>query len=259
MLAPVEPDFPNYPRITRTRGCDDEHGTHSLRLLCIVCVEWQTAFQGLRYSTHGNGYPVHTISQVGPLHENPPSHDLLWYASKSRFYMSVCSNPAVPAQLFAVVVTASLKVGLRYFLFERFPDICTPDQPQRLVCPVVPVFFTSSVVWGAIGPVRQFGSGVLYHPVLYAMIFGALIPIPFWIWAKRRPKSIASKIFTPVWFANSFNSPPATGINASSSFLVGFISGRRLSSGGPSSTTSRVRDWMRELGSLSLSCSLRSL
>ena len=55
------------------------------------------------------------------------------------------------------------------------------------------------------------------------MIFGALIPIPFWLWARRSPKSLASKIFTPVWFANAFNSPPATGINASSSFLVGFI------------------------------------
>ena len=69
--------------------------------------------------------------------------------------MSVCSNPAVPAQLIAVVVTAFLKLGLRYFLFERFPNICTPDQPlERLDCLIIPVFFSSSVVWGAIGPVR---------------------------------------------------------------------------------------------------------
>jgi len=108
-------------------------------------------------------------------------------------------------------------------MFERFPDICSPDQPQQLVCPVVPVFFTSSVIWGAIGPVRQFGHGALYHPMVYAMVFGALIPIPFWLWARKHPKSFASQVFTPVWFANSFNSPPATGINASSSFLVGFI------------------------------------
>jgi hypothetical protein len=55
------------------------------------------------------------------------------------------------------------------------------------------------------------------------MIFGALIPIPFWLWSRRRPKSIASKIFTPIWFANTFDAPPATGINAASFFLVGFI------------------------------------
>ena len=120
-------------------------------------------------------------------------------------------------------MTAFLKVGLRYFLFARFPDICTPDQPQRLVCPVVPVFFTSSVIWGVIGPVRQFGTGALYHPMVYAMIFGALVPVPFWLWTRKYPKSIASKISTPLWFANPFHSPPATGINASSSFLVGFI------------------------------------
>ena len=55
------------------------------------------------------------------------------------------------------------------------------------------------------------------------MVFGALIPVPFWLWARRRPKSLASKIFTPIWFANLFNYPPATEINVSSSFLVGFI------------------------------------
>ena len=137
--------------------------------------------------------------------------------------MNVRSHAHFLAQFFAVFVTAFLKVGIRYFMFERFPDICTPDQPQQLVCPVVPVFFTSSVVWGAIGPVRQFGDGALYHPMVYAMVFGALIPIPFWLWARRHPKSFASQVFTPVWFANPFNSPPATGINASSSFLVGFI------------------------------------
>ena len=137
--------------------------------------------------------------------------------------MSTGSNLNIPAQLFAIFSTAFLKVGLRRLLFERFPDICTPDQPQQLTCPNVSVFFTASVVWGVIGPVRQFGPGALYHPALYAMIFGALVPIPFWLWARRRPKSLASKIFTPIWFANSFNSPPATGIHAASSFLVGFI------------------------------------
>jgi len=145
------------------------------------------------------------------------------YASKSRCYTSVCSDPNVPAQSFAVAVTAFLKVGFRYLLFERFPDICNPNQPQQLVCPIAPVFFTSSVMWGLVGPVRQFGNGALYHPMLYAMVFGALIPVPFWLWARRRPKSLASKIFTPLWFANPFNAPPATGINASSSFAVGFI------------------------------------
>ena len=178
--------------------------------------------------------------------------------------MSFRSHRNILAQFFAVFVTAFLKVGLRYLLFERFPDICTPNQPQRLVCPVVPVFFTSSVVWGVIGPVRQFGHDALYHPMLYAMIFGALVPVPFWIWARRRPKSLASKIFTPVWFAHPFNSPPATGINAFSSFLVGFIfqyviRRKNFTWWAKFSTTSRVRDWMRGLGLLSFSCSLRSL
>ena len=152
-----------------------------------------------------------------------PPRTTFWGTLRDLIYTSVCSHLSFPAQFFAVFVTAFLKVWIRYFMFDRFPDICTPDQPQQLVCPIVPVFFTSSVVWGAIGPVRQFGHGALYHPMVYAMVFGALIPIPFWLWARRHPKSFASQVFTPVWFANAFNSPPATGINASSSFLVGFV------------------------------------
>ena len=137
--------------------------------------------------------------------------------------MNACSDTTIPAQLSAIFVTAFLKVGLKYILFERFPDICTPNQPQRLTCPISEVFFTASVFWGLVGPVRQFGNGAVYHPMLYAMIFGALIPIPFWLWFRKRPKSLASKFFAPLWFANSFNSPPATGINESSSFVVGFV------------------------------------
>jgi hypothetical protein len=190
---------------------------------CIARVELYAAIQGLRCSTHVKRYLVHARSQVGSLHEDPPSYDFLGYASKFRFYVSVRSDLKILAQFLAVLVTAPLKVGFRHLLFERFPDICTPDQPQRLVCPHAPVFFTSSVIWGLVGPVRQFGSGAIYHPMLYAMIFGALIPVPFWLWIRRRPKSLASKIFTPAWFANSFNSPPVTGINVSSSFVVGFI------------------------------------
>ena len=76
---------------------------------------------------------------------------------------------------------------------------------------------------GLVGPTRQFGRGSIYHPHLYAIIAGVLIPIPFYLWKRRYPNSWARYVSTPVVFAGLAAIPPATGINYSSWFLVAFI------------------------------------
>jgi hypothetical protein len=76
---------------------------------------------------------------------------------------------------------------------------------------------------GVIGPARQFGTGALYHPQLYALIAGAFLPIPFWLWQRRYPSSWIRYISTPVILNGVGAIPPATGINYSSFFAVGFL------------------------------------
>ena len=76
---------------------------------------------------------------------------------------------------------------------------------------------------GLIGPGRQFGKGALYHPHLFALIIGAFLPIPFWLWQRRYPSSWVKFISTPIILNGVAAIPPATGINYSSWFAVGFI------------------------------------
>ena len=76
---------------------------------------------------------------------------------------------------------------------------------------------------GLIGPARQFGTGSIYHPHLYAIIAGVFIPMPAYFWHRRYPNSWARYVSTPVVLAGLSAIPPATGINYSSWFLVGFI------------------------------------
>jgi OPT family oligopeptide transporter len=121
------------------------------------------------------------------------------------------------------VLAAFAQVGVKQWLFTHVPDICQPDQKSHLVCPHNQVFFTASAIWGLIGPRREFGAGSLYHPQLYAMIVGAFLPIPFWLWQRRYPHSWLKLISTPVLLNGITYIPPATGINYSAWFAVGFV------------------------------------
>jgi OPT family oligopeptide transporter len=126
-------------------------------------------------------------------------------------------------QAVATTLAAFVQVGVKEFIFAHVKDICTDNQPDSLTCPHNQVFFTASAVWGLIGPSRQFGAGSLYHPQLYAIIIGAVLPIPFWLWQRRYPDSWIKFVNTPVILNGVSYIPPATGINYSSWFAVGFV------------------------------------
>lgn len=82
---------------------------------------------------------------------------------------------------------------------------------------------THSARRGVIGPSRQLGRGSMYYPEVYALLFGAFLPIPLWIWQRRYPTSWIRYINTPLVLTSISSIPPATGINYSSWFLMGFI------------------------------------
>jgi len=108
-------------------------------------------------------------------------------------------------------------------MFANIPDICQKGQKSSLTCPHNQVFYTASAIWGLVGPKRQFGPGSVYYPFLYAIIIGAFLPIPFWLWQRWHPKSRVKYISTPIVLNGVGFIPPATGINYSSWFVVGFI------------------------------------
>ena len=76
---------------------------------------------------------------------------------------------------------------------------------------------------GLIGPSRLFNKGYLYHPQVWALLIGAVLPVPLWLWVRKYPRSIFRNMNIPVIINGGFSIPPATGINYSSFFIVGFI------------------------------------
>jgi len=142
---------------------------------------------------------------------------------KLGHYVKVPPRATFIAQAVGTVMAAFVGVGVKHWMFDIIPDMCSIHQKDSLTCPHNQVFFTASAVWGLIGPGRQFGTGALYHPQLFALIVGAVLPIPIWLWQRRYPSSWMKIISTPVILNGVGYIPPATGINYSSFFAVGFI------------------------------------
>ena len=65
---------------------------------------------------------------------------------------------------------------------DNIVDICTEDQKQKFVCMTQHTFFTSSIIWGTLGPARMYGPGKgIYSDTLWGFAVGALFPIPFYV------------------------------------------------------------------------------
>ena len=77
---------------------------------------------------------------------------------------------------------------------------------------------------GLIGPRRIFGTGSPYASILWALLAGALAPLPAWLLAKRFPRQTwLHHVNFPVMLSGASYIPPANGINYTSWFLGAFI------------------------------------
>ncbi|KIO28917.1 hypothetical protein M407DRAFT_71224 [Tulasnella calospora MUT 4182] len=127
-------------------------------------------------------------------------------------------------QAIGIIVTTFTQICIKSLIFAGLQGVCQPNQSARLVCAQNQVFFWASIIWGLIGPRRQFGKGGVYYGETYALVAGAVLPTLIWWWCRFRPKSPLRKFNIPVALAGCTYTPPATGINYSSSFCVGLIS-----------------------------------
>jgi len=142
---------------------------------------------------------------------------------KLGHYMKVPPRVMFWAQILGSIVAVLSQLGVQAWQISNIPDLCSPDQPDHFVCPGTTSFYTASLLWGAIGPKRLFSPGQIYGNLLWFFLVGFLAPIPAYYAARRWPRSFFRYINFPVVFNAANSLPPATGINFSSWFMVGFI------------------------------------
>ncbi|KAI1424609.1 OPT family small oligopeptide transporter [Xylaria sp. FL1777] len=168
-----------------------------------------------------------------------PGHPLammvsLYFAQdlKLGHYMKVPPRTMFASQLVASVWSAIVQIAVMNWALGNIPGVCSEDQPQSYTCPGGRVFFTASIIWGAIGPARIFSGNALYSSLQWFWLVGAVSPVITWFLARRYPNSIARYINTPLVFGGSGWIPPATAYTylcwGSVGFLFNYLIKRRF-------------------------------
>jgi OPT family small oligopeptide transporter len=129
---------------------------------------------------------------------------------KLGHYMKVPPRVLFFSQLIASIWSAIVQIAVMNWALATIPNVCEPYHAQSYTCPNANVFYTASIIWGAIGPARMFSGGALYSSLQWFWLIGAIGPVITWFLARRYPRSIWRYVNLPVVFGGSGWIPPAT-------------------------------------------------
>ncbi|KDQ31294.1 OPT superfamily [Pleurotus ostreatus PC15] len=142
---------------------------------------------------------------------------------KLGHYMKIPPRSMFFAQVLCAMIAGTVQLGVQAWMFTNIPGICTPDQKNNFICPNTEVFGTASIVWGVIGPARQFSKGQTYYALTFFFLLGAVCPIIAWILTRRFPESWIRYLKHSVIFSGTGSIPPANAVNYVTWSIVGFI------------------------------------
>ena len=142
---------------------------------------------------------------------------------KLGHYMKVPPRILFAVQMVATIVSSLTQIGVLNWMFHNVPGICTPEAINGFTCPIARVHFNGSILWGVVGPNEFFGPNATYRGLVWAFVIGAILPIPLWLYARKKRDSIVRKINLPVLFGSLSWIPPATGLNFSVWAVVCYV------------------------------------
>ncbi|KAI0596921.1 OPT oligopeptide transporter protein-domain-containing protein [Biscogniauxia sp. FL1348] len=117
----------------------------------------------------------------------------LWFSNdlKLAHYVKIPPRQTFAAQMAGTLISTFVCTGVLNFQMNRIPGVCTLDAPNRFTCPGINTFFTASVLWGTVGPVKVFGRGGMYTWLLAGFPVGFVVPIVVYYanrrWGRTRP------------------------------------------------------------------------
>jgi len=142
---------------------------------------------------------------------------------KLGHYMKVPPRPMFWGQVISSIIAGTVQLGVQAWMFTNIDGMCTTDQKDGFICPSTEVFGTASIIWGVIGPQRQFSKGQTYYGLVYFFLIGAITPVIPWLLTKKYPNKWYKYINMPVIYNGTGLIPPASAVNYVPWAIVGFI------------------------------------
>ncbi|KAI0052774.1 small oligopeptide transporter [Auriscalpium vulgare] len=142
---------------------------------------------------------------------------------KLGHYMKIPPRPMFWCQVVATVIAGTVQLAVQAWMFTNVEDMCSADQKDGFICPSTQVFGTASIIWGVIGPQRQFSHGQMYYGLVFFFLVGFLAPVGQYILHRRFKWNILKYLNFPLIFTGTGNMPPATPVNYIPWVLMGFL------------------------------------
>ena len=86
---------------------------------------------------------------------------------KLGHYFKVAPRTVFFAQGFAVLLGSLTQAGVTIWMLGNIENVCSLDQADNFTCPNGRTVYSSSVIWGLIGPARLYSVGKIYSGLLH--------------------------------------------------------------------------------------------
>ncbi|KAI4871197.1 small oligopeptide transporter [Hypoxylon rubiginosum] len=142
---------------------------------------------------------------------------------KMAHYMKIPPRVTFWCQVIASIWAVFVQIAVMNWTLGAIPDVCSNTQPSHFTCPNGRAFFSSSIVWGVLGPERMFGPGSMYVNFNWFWLVGAGFPVVIWFLGRKLKIRFASYLHAPIMFGAMGWLPPATPLSFSTWALFGLL------------------------------------
>ncbi|KAJ5305625.1 uncharacterized protein N7443_005285 [Penicillium atrosanguineum] len=133
---------------------------------------------------------------------------------KLAHYLHIAPRTLFAAQGLATLVGAIVQCGVTVFMITRIGG-------GNFTCPHGRVTYSSSLIWGAIGPGRLFSPGQTYGNLLWFLLVGPVVVVITYILGRRW--KVVNYLSWPVALGAMSLVPPATGVSFSSWWVINVL------------------------------------
>ncbi|GEQ68735.1 hypothetical protein JCM33374_g2403 [Metschnikowia sp. JCM 33374] len=152
------------------------------------------------YALPGNGMALMFVKALGYNIDGQAQNYIT--DQKQAHYLRIPPRALFRTQIISTIISCFISLAVINFSIKNITNYCEFGQEQKFTCPSANTFFSSSVLWGVIGPKKVFSG--LYPILKWCFLIGFLLaPILFAV-RKYFGKYEAVKYFHPVLVIGGF-------------------------------------------------------